>query len=273
MFSKKNMYSEVYCERVYNRFCQGSAVLPVLVDDIWCHIASCSPDAKTWLNLALAVPKIGRWSISDRGIAVSNKLFSAVEYSGDPYGRSKRVKFRKNGKLHRDGDKPAVVWDRYEPGDQFRPIQRITDFFKNGLRYRDGDLPTSVGFFKVKENDVSWHVFSMIYTKEIMDRNENTVHIIGRDFSKGPECVLFEQRGLTLEFYKSKEPVVGSDENEPSVIFYSRLEKRKISGYGRLNESPCFEVNDTVSVYDLEATMRELTKDIIFNDEDAFMIT
>lgn len=268
MSSKRNAStsSNIDRKRPNKRYRQHQTILPALPEEIWQHIATYSPDAETWLNLALAVPEVGRWSMSDKGLAVSNDLFSTVETS-DPSYRTKCVKFFKNGKLHRDGDKPAVVWEWQEHETHFGPNKRMVQFYKNGLTYRDGDFPTCVEFFKDNEADVSWSVSGLRYTKEFTDRNENIVRTLTRDLSKGPEIVLLSKDRLFMDFYKNNERV-SNDESQPCCVSYSRLEKKKTSEYREVNGLPYLEIIDTESEYDVDAIMRELTKDVTTHGED-----
>ena len=63
---------------------------------------------------------------------MSNKLVLIMSYTKevDEYGT---IRYYKDGKFHRDGDKPAVI---YSDGTKF--------YYKNGKKHRDGDKPAAL---------------------------------------------------------------------------------------------------------------------------------
>jgi hypothetical protein len=71
----------------------------------------------------------------------------------------------KNGKLHRDGDLPAVI---YATGDQL--------WYKNGKLHRDGDLPAAI----YADGSQFYYKNSMYYTPEIqiLENQEDVDNII-----------------------------------------------------------------------------------------------
>lgn len=266
MSSKRNASSEVDCKRSHKCFSQDSVILPVVPDEIWYHIASCSPDAITWLNLTLAVPTIGRWSISNEGINVSNVLFSSTKLSTILGGLTKTLTFFKNGKIHRDGDKPAIVSEWREKWGQSMRFRRIVKFYKNGYVYREGDRPTTVGLLKDNEQDAVWWKCDTAYEIEYIDVTGEKQHKIFRYRSNGPAKVILSQFGLTIT-YCNDDGIGRMDENQPFSIYYSRLVKQKTSSFGRMiNQSR--EIVDKECDYDVEAIFYELTKDVTTNDED-----
>ena len=65
--------------------------------------------------------------------------------------------YYKNGKYHRDGDKPAVI---YSDGTKI--------YYKNGELHRDGDKPASIDRYGSK----SYWKNGVIYTKEQVEKME-----------------------------------------------------------------------------------------------------
>lgn len=239
MSNKRNASYRANSKRPKKRY--RASVLPKLPDELWYHIASHSPDALTWLNLAIAVPVIGRWSMSKEGVDVSNALFSSL-YSWSNSDDKMGFKFTKNGKLHRDGDKPAIVWE-----DQKQKL-RYVNFYKNGKPYREDRLPTSLIFLK-NQGDVVWRLYHVSYhhgfSKWWYDSGEHPVDI----YIQPNTFILRSSRDID------------NDDKCPLIIHYSTDKKeKKIVSYRR-EFQPIKELYDNDCEYAINTMLDEFTKD------------
>ena len=74
-------------------------------------------------------------------------------------GDAESIEWYKNGKLHRDGDEPAVIlmrnpeFDRFNSGDELVVNMEIETrkWYKNGKLHRDGDEPAVIHHDGTKE--------------------------------------------------------------------------------------------------------------------------
>lgn len=93
-------------------------------------------DADLVWRLIVGIPKLGRQSIN-RTIWYKNFIYAPFT---TVISKSKVTKYLQNGKLHRFGDEPAIVYTNGE-----------SHWYKNGKLHRRGDLPAIVNM-KLKPN-------------------------------------------------------------------------------------------------------------------------
>lgn len=260
-------YDEIEEQRYSKRLRSSPPVdttikLPFLPDDVWHHIASCSPDVETWLNLALAIPTIGRWSMSKRGVETSTILFSSVESKMDSENRSISVTFFKNGKIHRDGDKPARVLAWRSSTLEHRTVM----FYKNNLMYREGDRPATVGLYRANKES-PWHINCAVYFQGYDICQSATYAKKSRDCTLGPAKLNLFQDSLLLRYYKDDQ-LGRNDLRQPSEICYSRFGNRKVSTFVDDKGCKTGEVYESWCEFNMDDIWYEMTKNITTNDED-----
>ena len=111
---------------------------------------------------------------------MSNKQVLIMSYTRevDKHGTTR---YYKNGKYHRDGDKPAVIWsdgttryykngELHRDGDEPAVIypHGTKEYYKNGELHRDGDEPAVIWFHGTKE----YWKNGVEYTKEQVEKME-----------------------------------------------------------------------------------------------------
>lgn len=148
--------------------------------EIWEEIAFCEiPNALGIFNvLVRAIPKLGRKTLdfafqdyvierfklysfdkmNNRSLIMNGNLYSVYDRSsyicyidGD-----KREYWHKNGEIHRDFDKPAVIGRVYK------------EWWRNGKLHRDGDKPARV-----------WHTGTLSYWKNGKQHRDGGPALVG----------------------------------------------------------------------------------------------
>lgn len=214
-----------------------------LPDELWLVIASHSPDATTWYNLALGVPAIGRWSMEKLGGRLtSSVLFSRVMHNVGPFLKRREIHY-KNEKLHRDGDLPALINHGL-----------YIHFFKNGKRHRDGDLPARLDLMMDKEALIS--NFSDPHHFDITD---NHPFSLPKNFDHPNEDVTHP---VWLYEYYYKDGKLHRDGDKPAVDLWGHLEFYKEGNLHREGDNPA-RMTHTVSdrLKSIDETQFPLTKE------------
>lgn len=127
-------------------------------------------------------------------------------------GKVSKKRWFKNGKLHRENDKPAFVIHRYN--DKGKDFLIRQDWYIDGKQHRDNDKPASIRFY---DNNTMWLESYYWYRDGMLHRDEGAAIIHYYDMEGlVKESEIWLKNGLYVE-----------DKESPNSISYYKNGKKK----------------------------------------------
>ena len=156
-------------------------------------------------------------------------------------------RYHKNGKLHRDGDLPAIEY-----------VNGRKEYYKNGERHRDGDLPAieHVNGSKYYYKNDNLHRDGDLPAIEYPDGSKH--YYKNGELHRDGDLPAIEWQDGSKEYYKN-----GIEHTKEQVEFMTRMEKKRImkifrDWYDKTYSDPDSEAFKSMMKRDMHELEREI---------------